>query len=84
MTLRALVRHVKWTLAPDREPDAEPVTHQFKCVVCSEESERSTSWSEPQEWALGHSGRNPSHHTFREVITRPWRTFMTDGSRPSS
>lgn len=84
MSLRALVRHVKWTLTPDGEPDAEPVTHQFQCVVCSEESDRSISWSEPQEWVLEHSGKNPSHHTFRESITRPWRTFMTSGPGASS
>ncbi|MEU5446850.1 hypothetical protein [Streptomyces californicus] len=84
MSIRALVRHIKWTIVPDREPDAEPVTHQFQCVVCSEKSDRSTSWSEPQDWALAHSGQHPSHHTYRESITRPWRTFMTDTPGPSS
>ena len=74
---RAVVRHVTWTLAPDPEPDAEPVTYTLLCVVCSEKSERSEDWVEPQEWALAHSGRNPSHHTYREVVTRPWRTWMS-------
>jgi len=77
--VRAVVRHISWTLAPDREPDAEPVTYALRCVVCSEESERSQDWEEPQEWALAHSGRNPSHHTYREEITRPWRTWMNAG-----
>ncbi|MEU3186919.1 hypothetical protein ABZ707_22380 [Streptomyces sp. NPDC006923] len=72
----AIVRHVRWTLTPDQEPDAEPSTYSMQCVVCSAGSERSEGWQEPQDWALGHSGRNPAHHTFRENITRPWRTFM--------
>lgn len=74
---RAVVRHVTWNLTPDREPDAEPVTHAFQCVVCTESSDRSLAWSDPQSWALDHSGKNPSHHTYRETIVRPWRTWMS-------
>ncbi|MBQ0949279.1 MULTISPECIES: hypothetical protein [unclassified Streptomyces] len=73
---KAIVRHEQWTITPDREPDAEPVTHQFKCAVCGEESGADGDWEPPQTWALEHSGKNPSHHTFSEIITRPWRTFM--------
>lgn len=25
--------------------------------------------------SLEHGGRNPSHHTYREIITRPWRAW---------
>ncbi|WP_406409686.1 hypothetical protein OG923_12800 [Streptomyces halstedii] len=73
---RAIVRHVTWTIAPDQEPDAEPVTYTLQCVTCSEKSERSDAWEKPQEWGLAHSGRNPSHSSYREEITRPWRTRM--------
>ncbi|MFD8216225.1 hypothetical protein ACFV2U_21365 [Streptomyces sp. NPDC059697] len=65
-----------WKLIPDREPDAAPVTHRMKCVVCGNESGEGDSWEPPQTWALEHSGRNPSHVTYSEIITRPWRTFM--------
>ncbi|MFF7252483.1 DUF7848 domain-containing protein [Streptomyces microflavus] len=75
-SVRAIVRHVTWTIAPDQEPDAEPVTYRLQCVVCSEKSERFEDWEKPQDWALAHSGQNPSHHTYREEITRPWKTFM--------
>ncbi|MDJ0464860.1 hypothetical protein [Streptomyces sp. H27-C3] len=68
---------MQWHLAPDEEPDAEPLTYAMQCVVCSEESERSEGWDEPQAWALSHSGRNPSHCTYRELITRPWRSWMS-------
>lgn len=74
--VRAIVRHVHWTIAPDQEPDAEPVTYALQCVACSEKSERSEDWEEPQDWALKHSGRNSSHQTYREHVTRPWRTRM--------
>ncbi|MER6231705.1 hypothetical protein ABT169_21520 [Streptomyces sp. NPDC001616] len=76
MPTRAVVRSVTWTVAPDKEPDAEPTTYAMRCVVCSEESERSENWEAPQTWVLHHCGRNPSHHSFREIITRPWRTWM--------
>lgn len=66
----------QWTITPDREPDAASVTHQMKCDVCGEASGADGDWEPPQTWALNHSGRNPSHHSYSEVITRPWRTFM--------
>lgn len=74
--VRAIVKHIDWTLAPDREPDAAPVTYSLQCAVCKEESPTSQDWEEPQTWALQHSGKNPSHHTYSEKITRPWRTWM--------
>ncbi|WP_258049904.1 DUF7848 domain-containing protein [Streptomyces finlayi] len=73
---RAIVRHVMWTIAPDQEPNAEPMTYALQCVTCSEKSERSEDWGEPQGWGLAHSGRHPSHNSYREEITRPWRTWM--------
>ncbi|HEY8986061.1 MAG TPA: hypothetical protein VIU15_41610 [Streptomyces sp.] len=72
---RAVIRHETWTLEPDREPDAEPVTYAMECAVCGESSEAAHDFAEPQSWVLKHCGKNPSHHTFREVITRPWRTW---------
>lgn len=72
---RAIVRHVRRTLAPNQEPDAEPQTYAMLCVVCGESSAAAEDWDAPQGWALSHSGHNPSHHTYRELITRPWRTW---------
>ncbi|PWI16769.1 hypothetical protein DI272_23340 [Streptomyces sp. Act143] len=72
---RAVVRQVRWTLEPDREPDAEPVTYAMECAVCGERSESSVDFGVPQGWVLAHGGRNPSHHSYREVIVRPWRAW---------
>jgi hypothetical protein len=73
---KAIVRSEQWTLTPDREPDAAPLSYQMKCGVCGDASEVAGSWDEPQSWVLRHSGKNPSHHSYSEIITRPWRTFM--------
>lgn len=73
---RSIIRHATVTITPDREPDAAPVTHQFECAVCGEESGTDGSWEPPQTWAMQHFGKNPSHHTYSEIITRPWRTWM--------
>ncbi|MFJ6893627.1 hypothetical protein [Streptomyces hokutonensis] len=52
------------------------MTHKMKCGVCGEESGEDGSWEPPQSWVLEHCGKNPSHHSYSEIITRPWRTFM--------
>ncbi|NEA66290.1 hypothetical protein G3I56_27670 [Streptomyces sp. SID12488] len=62
-------------MQPDREPDAEPTTYALECAVCEESSEASEDFADGQAWVLKHCGKNPSHHTFRELITRPWRTW---------
>ncbi|WP_053708078.1 hypothetical protein [Streptomyces sp. NRRL B-3648] len=75
MSPRAVVCHKEWTLQPDREPDAAPITYAMQCGVCDESSPTSTDFAEPQGWVLEHGGRNPSHHTYREITTRPWRAW---------
>ncbi|MET8678857.1 hypothetical protein ABZW18_15090 [Streptomyces sp. NPDC004647] len=72
----AVVALKEWTLQPDREPDAELITYAMQCAVCGEHSGGDEDWADPQRWALSHSGRNPAHHSYREIITRPWRTWM--------
>ncbi|WP_440582038.1 DUF7848 domain-containing protein [Streptomyces flavofungini] len=97
---KSLVHEVTWRLSPDREPDAEPMTRRMVCVVCEDDGAGAAASSEPfeetehgvlaaQSWVFAHAGRHPCHHTYREVICRPWRTVMTEGnmqrtSRPSA
>ncbi|WP_455711066.1 DUF7848 domain-containing protein [Streptomyces nodosus] len=75
MSTRAVVCHKEWMLQPDREPDAEPTTYAMQCVVCGESSPASSDFAEPQDWVFEHGGRNPAHHTYQEIITRPWRAW---------
>ncbi|MFE3162423.1 hypothetical protein [Streptomyces sp. NPDC059224] len=49
--------------------------YAMECVVCGESSGSSEDFADGQSWVFRHCGRNPSHHTFREIITRPWRTW---------
>ncbi|MFD5696836.1 MULTISPECIES: DUF7848 domain-containing protein [Streptomyces] len=75
VSTRAVLRFETWTLEPDREPDAEPTAYAMQCVVDGETSPVSEDYAEPQMWVMEHCGRHPSHHTYRELITRPWRTW---------
>ncbi|MCC3766390.1 hypothetical protein [Streptomyces sp. UNOC14_S4] len=76
LSARAVFLFGDWTLQPDREPDAEPVTYAMQCAVCEASSGVVEDFSDAQGWTFRHAGRNPSHHTYREVITRPWRAWM--------
>lgn len=73
---RAILAFKNWTITPDREAGAEPVTHAMECQLCGDRSDASGDWDAPQSWALRHSGRSPSHTNYREVITRPYKTRM--------
>ncbi|MGW3323848.1 DUF7848 domain-containing protein [Streptomyces virginiae] len=75
---RAVVTHKTWTIMPDEAGDAKPTTYAMQCAACPEKSDPSTGWEEPQDWALAHSGRNPSHTSYDEIITRPWASRMLD------
>ncbi|MFJ6568041.1 hypothetical protein ACIQNU_11495 [Streptomyces sp. NPDC091292] len=76
MSTRSVIRHERWTLEPDLEPDAEATTYAMQCAVCEAASDTDEDFADPQNWALNHSGRNPSHHSYREITTQPWRTWM--------
>ncbi|MBW1604407.1 hypothetical protein JJV70_20335 [Streptomyces sp. JJ66] len=78
MSVRAVLRFARWTLTPDREPDAEPVTFAMECAVCEKRSAPSVDFADAQRWTFTHAGRNPSHHTYRELITRPWRAWRAE------
>jgi len=45
---RAIIRQEKWSLVPDREPDAEALTYRMECAVCQERSDMSESWQAPR------------------------------------
>lgn len=75
---RAVLRHVQWTLTPDVEPDADPPRFSMQCAVCGEESGDTGDRDAASSWALAHSGRHPSHRTYRETLTLPYRAF-SDG-----
>ena len=91
MTERAVFRFVRWTVAPDREPDAEPITYAMQCAVCGmryavcgRQSKAFVEIGPAQDWTLRHTARARGHHSYREIITRPWRAWATDGGQQTS
>ncbi|MFI7317551.1 hypothetical protein [Streptomyces venezuelae] len=85
---KSVICEVTWHLSPDTEPDAERITRQMVCVVCEDDEAAPAAMSEPfedsehgvlaaQAWVFKHAGRHPCHHTYRELICRPWRAVMT-------
>lgn len=73
---RSILQHRRWHLIPDQEPDAEPTNFRMQCAVCEALSPSTEDVTDAQQWTLQHAGRNPSHLTYRELISRPWRTWM--------
>jgi hypothetical protein len=70
---RAVFRFEDVTLAPDQEPDAEWITFAMQCAVCEERSAASEETRPVQDWVFEHVREHPGHHSYREVITRPYR-----------
>ncbi|WP_431783248.1 hypothetical protein [Streptomyces chumphonensis] len=76
---RRVFRFVNWTLRPDQDEDAPPLTHAFRCLTlrdddspCGARSEASTDPTVPQTWAFDHLRRHPDHTSYAEIIERPW------------
>ncbi|MER7346389.1 hypothetical protein ABT390_13460 [Streptomyces aurantiacus] len=71
--MRAVHRFREHTIAPNRGPDAEPITGALECMVCGAMSPVSEDRVEPQDWALGHVREHPAHLDYREHVTLPYR-----------
>lgn len=76
---RRVFRFVQWTLRPDQDDDAPPLTYAFRCLTlndddteCAARSASSGDPAEPQAWAFGHLRDYPGHTSYTEVIERPW------------
>ncbi|MFE1129586.1 hypothetical protein FSY75_34755 [Streptomyces sp. TR1341] len=79
MSTRSLFRFVSWTVKPDREPDAAPVTHLYRCTsedeagnVCGAESERTEDGASAEDWALRHAAENPDHRSYAYAPELPY------------
>jgi hypothetical protein len=54
------MRHVPWTIAQDLSEGASPPLYEMECTTCDESSGAVEDGAGAQQWALEHSGRNPS------------------------
>ncbi|WP_236240329.1 hypothetical protein [Streptomyces sp. CC228A] len=76
---RRTFRFVDWTLRPDQDDDAPPLTYAFRCLALTEDdtecaARSPASWdpARPQDWAFMHMREHPEHTSYAEVIERPW------------
>jgi len=74
-----LFRFVQWTLRPDQDDDASPLTYAFRCLALRDDDTECGARSEPgtdpvgsQDWAFAHLREHPEHTSYAEVIERPW------------
>ncbi|MEU8623354.1 hypothetical protein [Streptomyces sp. NPDC048669] len=80
MTLRSVIRHADWTISVDREPGASGPMYETECTTCHELSEASGERTTPEDWAIRHTGSNPSHRGYRAVITSFLRVTPAPGN----
>lgn len=73
---RTVMRYAEWTIGQDTSEGASPPLYEVECTTCDAKSGVSESAGDAQDWALQHSGRNPSHTGFRGINTTFWRTTM--------
>lgn len=60
-------------VAPNREPDAEAITHCMECADCEEASFTAKDADGPLNWVFNHLKSHPTHLNYREHLTRPYR-----------
>ncbi|MCT2592975.1 hypothetical protein LHJ74_28025 [Streptomyces sp. N2-109] len=63
-----------WCVEPDTRPDAEPVTHAMQCTTCAKASAGFEDPEGARRWAGEHTGRLPTHRSYRQLTRRPWHT----------
>lgn len=73
MSIRAVYRYVNLTLSPETAPEAPGILHSFLCMSCAEVGPCDEDFEAARDWTYQHSGRNPSHTGYQEIIHRFWR-----------
>jgi hypothetical protein len=76
---RSIFLHVSWTMGPETAPEAPEMVHELECTTCGAESEPQDNFEVARDWAFAHTGGNPSHRGYRELVTRFWRMAPADG-----
>ncbi|MBW1603386.1 hypothetical protein JJV70_15000 [Streptomyces sp. JJ66] len=76
---RRIFRFVNWTLRPDEDDDAPPLTVRFRCLTltgddaeCGAQSETHADPGAARKWTFQHVREHPDHTSYAEVIERPW------------
>lgn len=80
MTVRSVIRHADWTIAPDRAPGASGPVYEIECTTCLERSDAADDRTPPEDWALRHAGQHTSHRGYRAIITSFLRVSPAPGN----
>ncbi|MGP3999602.1 DUF7848 domain-containing protein [Streptomyces sp. 8N706] len=76
---RAAFRYVHWTMGRETAPEAPEMVHEMECTTCNAESGAQDDFEAARDWAFAHTGGNPSHRGYREIVTRFWRMTPEGG-----
>ncbi|MFJ2094738.1 hypothetical protein ACIOEW_36620 [Streptomyces sp. NPDC087901] len=80
MAVRSVIRLADWAIGPDRTPGASAPVYEVECTTCLETSDAYEGPTSPEDWALAHAGRNPSHRSYRAIITSFLRVTPAPGN----
>ncbi|MGE7439602.1 DUF7848 domain-containing protein [Kitasatospora sp. NPDC001175] len=85
---RKLFRFLDWTLTPDREPDAQPIQHMYRCLAededgkpCGAEGPVHEDFKDAQKWPFEHIKEEQAHRSYAHVAVVPW--LMVPREEPS-
>lgn len=73
---RSVFRHAWWVIRSAKVPNTPLVTHEFRCAACPETSGPCAELGTAQDWAMRHSGANPTHTGYQETAIRHWVTTL--------
>lgn len=80
MTIRSVIRHADWMIAPDRTPGASGPVYEVECTTCGKSSDAAEGPTPPEDWALRHTGRHTGHRGYRAIITSFVRVTLAPGN----
>lgn len=78
--IRSVIKLADWILGIDRAPGAPGPIFELTCTTCNEGSQASDNRTDPELWALSHTGRNTDHRSFRATTTAFFRTVPAPGN----
>ncbi|WP_458337639.1 DUF7848 domain-containing protein [Streptomyces sp. 372A] len=81
MSVRAVIRDADWMIGVDRTPGASGPVYEVECTTCGETSDAAEDRTSPEDWALRHAGRNPSHRSYRAITHRSSGSSQHRGTR---
>lgn len=69
-------------MSPDPAEDSPEMIHELGCGTCRATSGAGGDFEAVRDWAFAHTGANPSHRRYHELIWRVWRMAPAGGEGP--